>query len=127
MTQYCVFGQSRLTMHETSYYFLLRIFYYSSVHETYYYYFLLRMFYYSSVHTTTCQPLDRTFLGRLKIAYTRKAEKIMVDDNPLNFPTQTQPTELFLSAYSRTASTEKADYGFRSPGFNSFSPNIYFD
>jgi len=75
------------------------------------------MFYYSSVHTTTCQPLDRTFLGRLKIAYAREAEKFIVD-NPLNFPTQTQPTELFLSTYSRTASTEKADYGFRSPGFN---------
>jgi hypothetical protein len=65
-------------------------------------------------------------LGRLKVAYAREAEKFMVD-NPLNFLTQSQSTELFLSAYSRTASTEKADYGFRSPGFNSFSPNIYFD
>jgi hypothetical protein len=65
-------------------------------------------------------------LGRLKIkvAYATEAEKFMVD-NPLNFLTETQSTELFLSEYSRTASTEKADYGFCSPGFNPFSPNIY--
>lgn len=48
-------------------------------------------------------------------------------DNPLNFVTQTQSTELFLSEYSRTAATEKDDYGFRSPGLKPFSPNIYFD
>ena len=47
-------------------------------------------------------------------------------DNPLNFLTETESTELFLSEDSRTASTEKADYSFRSPGFILFSPNIYF-
>ena len=65
-------------------------------------------------------------MGRLKLAYATEAEKLMVD-NPLNSLTQTQSTELFLSAFSRTALTEKADYGFRSPGANPFSPNIYFD
>jgi hypothetical protein len=70
--------------------------------------------------------LDRTFLGCLKLAYATEAEKFMVD-NPLYSLTQTQSTELFLSAYSRTALTEKADCGFRSPGVNPFSPNIYFD
>jgi hypothetical protein len=108
MTQYCEFGQSRLTLHETFRYFLQRI------------------FYYSSDHTTICQPLNRTFLVRLKVAYATEAEKFMFD-NPLNFLTQTQSTELFLSEYSKTAATEKVDYGFRSRGFNSFSPTIYFD
>jgi hypothetical protein len=73
-------------------------------------------------HVNRC----RIFLGRLKIAYATESEKFMVD-NPLNFLTQTQYSELFLSEYSRTASTEKADNGFRSPWFNPFSPDIYFD
>jgi hypothetical protein len=64
-------------------------------------------------------------LGRLKIAYATDTKEIMVD-NPFLL-TQTQSTELFLLAYSRTPSTEKDDYGFRSPGFSPFSPNIYFD
>jgi hypothetical protein len=58
--------------------------------------------------------------------YATEVDKCMVD-NPGKSLSQIHVASLFRSAYSRTATVEKAEHGFHPTGSHPFNPDIFSD
>lgn len=72
------------------------------------------------------QPLDVSFFGPLKKAYNRECDLFMKQNIGRRI-TQYEIAGLFHKAYSKVASLEKAESGFRAAGIIPFNPDIWSD
>jgi len=70
------------------------------------------------------QPLDLTFFGPLKHAYSVEVDKWMLH-NPGKRVTNYDLCEVFTPAYNRLASIAKAVNGFKCSGILPFNPDIF--
>jgi hypothetical protein len=70
------------------------------------------------------QPLDVTFFGPLKKAYSKEVGKWMMN-NPGKRVTDYDICEIFTPAYNRVASIEKAVSGFKATGIYPFNADIF--
>ena len=72
------------------------------------------------------QPLDLSFFGPLKSAYSSECDKWMLS-HPGQRITFYQMGGLFGRAYNRVATIDKAVSGFRAAGCSPFNPDIFSD
>lgn len=78
-------------------------------------------------HTThRLQPLDVSFYGPLKTAYSKSCENFLVS-RPGTIIAIKDVSSLFCSAYNKVASVGIAVNGFRATGIEPFDDNIFTD
>lgn len=72
------------------------------------------------------QPLDRSFFGPLKTAYSNEVDKWMTTNAGLTV-NQTHVAQLFDAAYSKVATIPVAKNGFRKTGIFPYDDGIFSD